>query len=116
MLYVSRASRHPHGAKSVIQHVVDMFMAAVPIPVPTVLIFSLFRCVVKLKQQNVAVLQPVKINAAAAVQVVVFDKTGTLTGSLVSHAQALLNCGHHAVLCSFLTTVCSSAHNKATNG
>ena len=52
-------------------------------PIPTVLIFSLFRCVVKLKQHNIEVLHTTKIKAAAAVDVVVFDKTGTLTGSLV---------------------------------
>ena len=82
MLYASRAGRHSHGAQSVVQHMVDLLIASVPIPIPTVLIFSLFRCVVKLKQHHIEVLQTRKIKAAAAADLCVFDKTGTLTGSL----------------------------------
>lgn len=89
MLYASRADRHPHDAKGVMRHVIDMLIAAVPVPISTVLIFSLFRCVVRLKRQHIEVLQTTKIKAAAAVEVVVFDKTGTLTGSLVSLPHAL---------------------------
>lgn len=83
MLYASRASRHPHTARITFKHIADFLISSVSPGIPTVLIFSLFRCVVKLGQHKIEVLQTARIKTAAAVDTVVFDKTGTLTGSLV---------------------------------
>ena len=83
-MYTSRADRHPHGADSVIQHVADVFIAAVSPAIPTIQICTMLRCVVNMKQHSLAMLQIAKVKTSAAVDVVVFDKTGTLTGNVVS--------------------------------
>ena len=66
---------------------VNVFIAAVPTGLATVLIFSLGTCVSKLKSQQIDLLQPEKIKTIADVEVVCFDKTGTLTRSVVSTAE-----------------------------
>ena len=91
ILAASRASRYPHGAARILNHVADFFISSVAPGIPTVLIFSLFRCVVKLRQHGIEVLQTARIKAAAAVCTVAFDKTGTLTGSLVCSYSLLLS-------------------------
>lgn len=62
----------------------DIFIAAVPTTTPTVVTFSLFRCMLSLKKHHIEVHHVPKMKAIAAVEVVVFDKTGTLTQSVVS--------------------------------
>ena len=83
MLYASRAARHPHSAASVIQRVADTLIGAVPAAIPTVIVFALACCMVKLLRHGISVHQFQKVELAADVQVAVFDKTGTLTGNMV---------------------------------
>lgn len=92
VVYSSRAGRHAHSAESVVQHVVDVFIAAVSPAIPTIQICTLLRCVVNLKQHSLAVLHTAKVKTAAAVDVVVFDKTGTLTGNVVGVVECV--CAH----------------------
>ena len=84
LLYASRVAQHPHSAASVVQRIVNVFLRAVPIAMPTVIIFSLFCCMLKLMRIGISVHDPSKVRLAADVEVAVFDKTGTLTGSMVS--------------------------------
>ena len=65
------------------QRVVDIFIAAWPMSVPTVLIVALAVRVVKLNAGGIDTLQPAKLIAAAYVEAVCFDKTGTLTANTV---------------------------------
>lgn len=65
------------------QRVVDIFIAAWPMSVPTVLIVALTVRVIMLSAQGIDTLQPAKLNAAAYVEVICFDKTGTLTANTV---------------------------------
>ena len=84
MLYLSRASQHPHNAATVINHVGGTLVAAAPTGIPTVIITSILRCVTDLEKHGITVQSTLKIKDAAAVEVVVLDKTGTITGSVVS--------------------------------
>ena len=88
-LYISKVHQFQQGPKKVFVRLVDVFIAAVPTGLATVLIFSLGVCVRKLRRQQIDILQPEKIKTIADVEVVCFDKTGTLTGSVVSHNLAL---------------------------
>lgn len=88
-LYASRAAAYPVKTAAVVRRVIDTFIAAVPTGIPTIIIFSLGRCVAVLKGGDVEVHQALAVKAAAAVEAVVFDKTGTLTGSLVRMHQNL---------------------------
>ena len=83
MLYIATLSQHPHGTASVITHVGDFLVSLVPTGIPAMLNFSLTRCTLNLKKEQVAVLQTARIKTVADTEVVVFDKTGTLTGNLV---------------------------------
>lgn len=65
--------------------VVDVFIAAVPTGIPTVLIFSLGTRIKMLKSKQIDILAVDKLKTAAAVEVVCMDKTGTLTSTVVSH-------------------------------
>ena len=67
----------------VIRCLLNAVVAAVPTSVPAVLVFSLSRCGLILRPQDIHVHISTKVKTAAAVEVVVFDKTGTLTGSIV---------------------------------
>ena len=84
LLYASRVAQHPHSAASVIKRIANVLIRAVPIAIPTVVIFSLFCCMLKLLHIGISVHEPSKIRLAADVEVAVFDKTGTLTGNMVS--------------------------------
>ena len=75
------------------QRVVDVFIAAWPMSVPTVLIVALAVRVIKLNAQGIDTLQPTKLNAAAYIEVVCFDKTGTLTANTVRFVQ-MQQCRH----------------------
>lgn len=83
-LYLNKARQFYHGPEEVFRRVVNVFIAAVPTGLATVLVFSLGTCVRKLKGQKIDLLQPEKIKTIADVDVVCFDKTGTLTRSVVS--------------------------------
>lgn len=84
MLYLSKASQHPHNAATVINHVGATLVGAAPTGIPTVIITSILRCVTELEKHGITVQSTLKIKDAAAVEVVVLDKTGTITGSVVS--------------------------------
>ena len=88
MLYATKAAQHPHSAASVIKHAADAVISAVPIGIPTVIIFSLYRCVLKLLRHGTAVHHPIMVKVAADVDTAVFDKTGTLTDSVVIASKA----------------------------
>lgn len=100
-LHLSRASRYAHDAATSVQQVADVFIAAAPTGVPTLVIMSAYRCVLELKRKDIMVQNTIKVKTAAAVEVVVFDKTGTLTSSVVRH---LLTCLMLQTLCD--TTTC----------
>ena len=67
------------------QRVVDIFIAAWPMSVPTVLIVTLAVRVIKLNGEGIDTLQPAKLIAAAYIEAVCFDKTGTLTANTVRY-------------------------------
>ena len=87
-LYVTKAAQHPHSAASPIKHAADALISAVPMGIPTVIIFSLYRCVLKLLRHGTAVHHPIMVKIAADVNTAVFDKTGTLTDSVVCTSKA----------------------------
>ena len=91
LLYASRLAQHPQSSASIIKRVAEALTQAFPIAMPTVIVFSLFCCVIKLLRHGINVHQHVKVKLAAGVEVAVFDKTGTLTGSVVR----TLQCGPH---------------------
>lgn len=76
------------------QRIVDIFIAAWPMSVPTVLIVALAVRVIKLNAQGIDTLQPAKLIAAADIEAVCFDKTGTLTANTVRTAP-VLHAYHH---------------------
>lgn len=82
-LYIESARQFYRGPQEVVERVVNVFVAAVPTGLATVLVFSLGTCVKKLRVQQIDLLQPEKIKTIANVEVVCFDKTGTLTRSVV---------------------------------
>lgn len=84
LLYAARVAQHPHSTESIVQHVAEVFIYAVPVATPTVIIFALSYCVIKLLHSGIHVHKHIKVKLAADVKVVVFDKTGTLTGDTVS--------------------------------
>lgn len=84
LLFVSRVAQHPHSSETIVRHFAEALIRAVPTTVPTVIVFSLFCCVIKLLRHRIHVHQHTKVKLAADVEVAVFDKTGTLTGSVVS--------------------------------
>ena len=84
-LYITKAGQFYHGPKEAVERVVNVFIAAVPTGLATVLVFCLGTCVRKLRLQQIDLLQPEKIKTIADVEVVCFDKTGTLTRSVVSN-------------------------------
>ena len=88
LLYASRLARHPHSAASVVSRVVDTLISAYAVAIPTVIVFSVGRCVVKLLHHGISVHQFLKVQLAADVEVAVFDKTGTLTGNMVGSWQS----------------------------
>lgn len=87
LLYVSRVARQPHSTASIVERVVDTLIGAVPVAIPTVIIFSLAYCRVKLLRHGISVHQFLKVQLAADVEVAVLDKTGTLTGNMVGSMQ-----------------------------
>ena len=84
LLYASKVAQHRHTTEAILQHVTEVFIHAVPVATPTVIIFALAFCVIKLLHRGIHVHKHVKVKLAADVEVVVFDKTGTLTGDVVS--------------------------------
>lgn len=84
MLYAAKAGQHPESAQQHLNRVVNIFIAAAPTGVPTVIIAALAYCILHLQSQDLLVLLPEKIKTSADVEVVCFDKTGTLTGTTVS--------------------------------
>ena len=101
MLYAVRAAQYPVSTAPVIKHVADTLIASFPTGIPTVVVFSLFRCVNALKRHEVSVLDSGKIKTAAVVQIITLDKTGTLTGNLVTPASPTMRtaCNLHCLLC-----------------
>ena len=77
------------------QRVVDIFIAAWPMSVPTVLFVALAVRVAKLHAEGIDTLQPDKLIAAAHVEAVCFDKTGTLTANTVRYLLCL--CFSHSI-------------------
>ena len=104
MLYAVRAAQHPVSTAPVIKHVADTLIASFPTGIPTVVIFSLFRCTSVLQRREMVVLNTGKIKTAAAVQIVALDKTGTLTGNLVTSTSATMRTPCH--LCCLLCEKC----------
>ena len=84
-LYIASARKHNSGPADIMHRVVDVFIAAVPTGIPTVLIFSLGTRIKMLKSKQIDILAVDKLKTAAAVEVVCMDKTGTLTSTVVSH-------------------------------
>lgn len=91
-LFIVSADKHHRGAEDTILRTVDVFIAAVPTGIPTVLVFSLGTRVRQLKHKKIDVLQVDKIKTAAATEVVCFDKTGTLTSTVVSLDCSMSGC------------------------
>lgn len=83
-LYIAKAKVHHQRTSDVVRNVLDTLVAAVPIGIPAVIIYSMWRCVVALRHNDIEMHRAAKIKTAAAVEVVVLDKTGTLTDNLVS--------------------------------
>lgn len=83
-LFMGTASKYSPGAQDATLRTVDVFIAAVPTGIPTVLVFSLGTRIRQLKRKKIDILQVDKIKIAAATEVVCFDKTGTLTTTVVS--------------------------------
>ena len=81
--------RHPDDTAFVVQRAADVLISAVPIAIPTVIVFTLTSFTLKLLRLGVLAHEPVKVKLAADVEVAVFDKTGTLTGDMVSVIQLL---------------------------
>lgn len=88
-LFLSSANKYHDSLGDSARRVVDVFIAAVPTGIPTVLVFSLGTRIQGLKRCQIDVLQPDKIKTAATTELCCFDKTGTLTSSVVS---CLLSC------------------------
>ena len=88
MAYALRVAQYPHSTASVVKHAADVVISAVPTGIPTVIIFSMYRCGLTLMSRGMAVLQTSMINVAADVDTAVFDKTGTLTDSVVCTCKA----------------------------
>ena len=97
-LYISKAHHFYHGPEETIKRVIDVFIAAVPTGLATVLVFCLGTCVRKLRLQQIDLLQPEKIKTIANVEIVCFDKTGTLTRSVVCNCPLLLSTSCHIAL------------------
>ena len=91
-LYVSRASKHEQSTAQVIRRVISNVIAAFPPAIPTVIVLTLSRCGVVLRQQQIHVHYSSKVKTAAVAQVLVLDKTGTLTGQIVRRISLLLAC------------------------
>lgn len=75
---------HEAYTKDVILKVIGTIVAAVPIAIPTVMVFSNGACAGKLRAKGIHVLDLGKLRSAADVSIACFDKTGTLTSSVVS--------------------------------
>ena len=87
MLYVAKANKHPSvqdTARSTVNRIVAVFVAAAPTGAPTVVVAALTFCIIHLRKSGLEILLPEKVKTIADVEVVCFDKTGTLTGTLVS--------------------------------
>ena len=111
MLFASRAAAYPVRTADVVRRVVDTLIAAVPTGIPTIICFSLVRCVAALKRVDVNVHSVAAVKTAAAVEAVIFDKTGTLTGNLVrvhmiAHIMCWSECCHRAAAESYCFVVC----------
>ena len=91
-LYVSRASKHEQSTAQVVRRVISNVIAAFPPAIPTVIVLTLSRCGVVLRQQQIHVHYSSKVKTAAVAQVLVLDKTGTLTGQIVRKLSLLLAC------------------------
>ena len=102
------AKQHHSKPEDAVHRTVDVFIAAVPTGIPTVLVFSLGTRIRMLKHKKIDVLQVDKIKTAAATEVVCFDKTGTLTSTVVSLTSA---CTVH-----LMTFFSWAACNKESNG
>ena len=85
---MSSAKQHHSKPEDAVHRTMDVFIAAVPTGIPTVLVFSLGTRIRMLKHKKIDVLQVDKIKTAAATEVVCFDKTGTLTSTVVSLTSA----------------------------
>ena len=75
--------QHWQSTQQVVNRVLGVVVAAVPVAAPTVILCANASCMQRLAKSHIDVLNPIKLKTMAAVQVVCFDKTGTLTGSVV---------------------------------
>lgn len=85
----ARAARHPDSTAFVVQRAADVLISAVPIAIPTLIIFTLISCTLKLLRLGISAHEPVKVKLAADVEVGVSDNTGTPTSDMVSVIQLL---------------------------
>lgn len=88
MLNIATLDRYDRTAQATVAQVAAVLIAAVPSSIPTVISFSLFRCMISLKKRLIEVHHVRQLKTVAAVDCCVFDKTGTLTGCVVSSYQS----------------------------